>query len=122
MPVQYAFRGDVLELRAIGRYAADEVAQAFRLALADAARPTLRGLLYDVRESQVVGKRSTSEVRDAVAFFSSLRNEVGQRAALLAGSDVGYGVMRMVAAWAEGCDIDAEVFRDRDEALAWLSR
>jgi hypothetical protein len=98
------------------------VAEAFRLALADPTRPTLRGLLYDVRDSQVIGSRTTTDVRQAVAFFSSLANEVGQRTALLAGSDVGYGVMRMVAGWAEGCAIDAEVFRDPDEALAWVSR
>lgn len=122
MPVLFAFRGEVLELRAIGSYAPEEVATAFRLALADPGRPTFRALLYDVRESEVVGTRGTAEVREAVAFFSSLGDAVGRRAALLGTTDVGYGVMRMVAAWAEGCGIDAAVFRDPDEAFAWASR
>lgn len=123
MPVLYAFRGDVLELRAIGSYALAEVTGTFRLALADPARPTLRALLCDVRESQVVGTRTTPEVRDTAVAFSGLSHEVGQRIALLASSDVGYGVMRMLAAWAEACgSIDIAVFRDADEAFAWASR
>jgi len=122
MPVLYAFRGEVLELRAIGSYAPTEVATAFHLALADPARPRLRALLYDVRESLEVRTRSTPDVRAAVAFFSTLAKEVGQRAALLVSTDVAYGVMRMVAGWAEGSGIDVEVFRDPDEAYAWASR
>ena len=122
MPVTFAFRGEVLVLQAVGRYAPDEMARAFREALADPARPVLRALLYDVRESQEVGTRSTPDVREAVAFFSALADKVGRRAALLATSDVGYGVMRMVAGWAEGSGIDVEVFRDPDEAFAWASR
>ena len=123
MPVSYAFRGDVLELRASGLYPPNEVAEAFRRAFADPDRPTpLRALLYDVRESSVVGGRSTPEVRQAVAFFESLGHQVGQRVALLATTDVAYGVMRMVAAWAEARNIDAAAFRDADEAFAWASR
>ena len=122
MPVSYAFRGDVLELRASGTYAPDEVAQAFSRALSDPERPVLRALLYDVRDSSVVGGRSTPDVRKAVTFFESLGHQVGQRVALLATTDVAYGVMRMVAAWAEGRNIDASVFRDADEAFAWASR
>lgn len=122
MPVTYAFRGSVLEIRAVGTYAADEVGHAFRAALEDPTRPVLRALLYDVRESAVVGTRSTPEVREAVAFFHGLGQQVGQRVALLATTDVAYGVMRMVAGWADGQDIDAAVFRDPDEAFAWASR
>lgn len=122
MPVLYAFRGEVLELRAIGTYALTEVATAFRLALADPGRPVLRALLYDVRESQVVGSRTTIEIRDAAIFFSSLGHEVGQRVALLASTDLSYGVMRMLAAWAEDSGIDVDVFRDSDEAFRWASR
>lgn len=122
MPVQYAFRGQVLEIRAIGTYAPDEVTHAIRDALADPARPALRALLYDVRESNVIGMRTTPDVRQAIAFIETLADQVGRRAALLAGTDVGYGVMRMAAAWAEGCHIDVAVFRDPDEAFAWASR
>jgi len=122
MPVTYAFRGQVLEIRAVGSYPADEVGRAFRMALEDPARPVIRALLYDVRESAVVAGRSTPEVREAVAFFHSLSQQVGQRVALLATTDVAYGVMRMVAGWAEGQDIDVAVFRDPDEAFGWASR
>ena len=122
MPVTYAFRDDVLEVQASGSYAPVEVEQAIRLALVDPARPALRALLYDVRASNEIGSRTTPEVRQAVAFFESLSHEVGRRIALLAATDVGYGVMRMVAAWAEARNLDAAVFRDADEAFAWASR
>jgi hypothetical protein len=122
MPVTYAFRAQVLEVRAIGDYAVSEVEAAFRLALAEPARPTLCALLYDVRESTGVGSRTTADVREAVEFFDELGHQVGRRIALLAATDVGYGVMRMVAGWAEGCGFDVGVFRDPDEAFAWASR
>lgn len=122
MPVTYAFRGEVLEIRAAGTYAASEVERAFQAALDDPTKPVLRALLYDARESAVVGTRTTPEVREAVAFFHGLARQVGQRLALVATTDVAYGVMRMVAGLADGQDIDAAVFRDPDEAIAWASR
>ena len=121
MPVTYAFVGDVLEIRAAGTYATDAVTHVFRAALADPARPALRALLYDARDSAVVGGRTTPEVRRAVAFFNDLTPHVG-RLALLVTSDVAYGVMRMVAGWAEGAGIEAAVFRDHATALAWAAR
>lgn len=70
----------------------------------------------------MVATRTTPEVRQAVAFFDSVSDQVGRRVVLLASTDVGYGVMRMMAGWAEGCGIDVAVFRDADEAMAWASR
>lgn len=122
MPVTYAFAGDVLEIRATGVYPVDDVARAFTTAIADPKRPTLRGLLYDARDSEVIARRSTNDVQGAIDFFRGLGPQIGMRLALLASSDAVYGVMRMVAGWAEGAKITAAVFRDRDEALAWASR
>lgn len=122
MAVTYAFVGEVLEVRASGAYHPGDVERAFRDALADPARPTLRALLYDVRDSAVVEQRTTPDVRDAVAFFKGLGPHVGQRIALLVSTDVAFGIMRMVAAWADGAGIEAEVFRDARAALAWANR
>jgi len=122
VPVTYSFREHVLEVQAVGNYAPVEVEQAFRAALADPNRPMLRAALYDVRASNEIAARTTPEVREAVAFFESLSEKVGRRVALLATSDVGYGVMRMVAAWAEARNLEAAVFRDANEAFAWASR
>ncbi|HEX8848949.1 MAG TPA: hypothetical protein VF761_05420 [Gemmatimonadaceae bacterium] len=122
MPVTYEFVGDVLVISASGVYPADDVTRAFGRALADPARPVIRALLYDVRDSEVVGTRSTPEVRAAVAFFRDLGPRVGNRVALLATADVGYGVMRMVAGWADAAGIEAAVFRNHGDAIAWASR
>jgi hypothetical protein len=122
MPVTYAFRGEVLEVRAVGTYTLLAVKEAFRRALTEPGRPSLRARLYDVGDSAVVGSRTTPEVRDVVAYFDRLGDQFGRRVALLAATDVGYGVMRMVAGWAEGCGFDVGVFRDPDEAITWASR
>ena len=122
MPVTYRFAGDVLDISAVGSYEPDEVTRAFRDAIADADRPPLRALLYDVRESAVIATRSTPDVQAAITFFQSLGPYIGGRVALLAAADAGYGVMRMVSGWAEAAGLEAQVFRDRDAALDWASR
>lgn len=122
MPVTYEYVGEVLEVRASGTYAAPDVQKVFGAAIADPNRPALRALMYDARESAVIASRSTNDVRQAVAFFRELGPHIGMRLALLATSDAVYGVMRMVVGWAEAADIDAVVFRDRAEALAWAAR
>lgn len=122
MPVTYSFAGEVLEISAVGAYPTGEVARVFRDAIADPNRPPLRALLYDVRESTVIGSRSTPDVQAAITFFQSLAPYIGRRVALLATSDAAYGVMRMVAGWAAAAAVDAQVFRDRDDALEWASR
>lgn len=120
MPVTYEFAGDVLEIRATGVYPADAVTRIFATAIADPARPALRGLLYDARESEVIASRSTLDVRQAVEFFRALGPHIGMRMALVATTDAVYGLMRMIVGWAEAADIEASVFRDRDLALIWL--
>ena len=121
MPVVYEFIGDVLEVRASGTYPAGEVERVFGAAIADPTRPALRALLYDARESAVIATRSTQDVQQAVDFFRRLGPHIGKRLALLAATDAVYGVMRMVAGWAAAADIEAVVFRDRAEALAWAA-
>ncbi|MFL5562696.1 MAG: hypothetical protein ACJ79K_14595 [Gemmatimonadaceae bacterium] len=122
MPVPYAFVGNILEIRVTGNYMPRDVEAAFRQAFADPARPTLRALLYDARDSAVIGERTTPDVREAIRFFEGLREHIGQRVALLASTDVAYGVMRMVAGWAAAAGLEAEVFREPAEALDWAER
>ena len=122
MPVTYEFVAEILVIRASGTYPAGDVALTFGKALADPVRPAIRGFLYDARRSEVVVKRSTPDVRAAVAYFREIGPKVGNRMALLAANDAGYGVMRMVAGWADSAGIDTAVFRNEADALAWASR
>lgn len=122
MPVTYEFVGDVLEVRASGTYPAGEVERVFHAAITDPTRPALRALLYDARDSGVITSRSTPDVQQAVEFLRQLGPHIGRRLALLAATDATYGIMRMVAGWAAAADIDAVVFRDRSEAVAWATR
>ena len=122
MPVTYSFAGDVLEIAAVGEYPTDEVTRAFRDAISDPNRPAIRALLYDGRESAMLGSRSTPDVQAAISFFQSLAPYIGGRVALVASSDAAYGVMRMAAGWAAAAGVEAEVFRDRTPALEWARR
>ncbi|MGH0038509.1 MAG: hypothetical protein ACQGVK_26030 [Myxococcota bacterium] len=69
----------------------------------------------------------TAVVGDEV--FPSLLREVAQnmrgesrisRMAVLVGRELHYGLARMFQAYASDSPTDIHVFRDRDEALAWL--
>lgn len=122
MPVTYRFAGEVLEISAVGVYATSDVARVFEDAIADPGRPSLRALLYDVRDSSVIGSRTTPDVQAAISFFQGLAPHIGRRVALLASTDAAYGVMRMVAGWAAAAAVEAEVFRDRAAALEWAGR
>jgi hypothetical protein len=58
-----------------------------------------------------------------IHFLAGNRSEVhvaGARRALVAPMDVGFGLSRMFQGMAD-LDGDVRVFRDRDEALAWLN-
>ncbi|HEX8849616.1 MAG TPA: hypothetical protein VF761_08800 [Gemmatimonadaceae bacterium] len=123
MPIVYEFVGDLLIGRAIGTYPLSDVDSALTAAISDPKRPReLRGALLDVRASEVVGKRTTPELRGTALLIAALSQSFGRRVALLTGSDLQYGVMRMISAWAEGSGIDVAVFREQAEAFAWVSR
>jgi hypothetical protein len=42
------------------------------------------------------------------------------RCAVLAGSDVVFGLLRVYEAFSDGAPVTVRVFRDRNRALAWL--
>jgi hypothetical protein len=66
--------------------------------------------LPDVREVRSAAERVTAEA-------SSLRFG---RLAVVVASEALFGMLRMFHALAESAFSDAQVFRDRDDALAWL--
>ncbi|NUO64254.1 MAG: hypothetical protein HOQ30_13350 [Gemmatimonadaceae bacterium] len=122
MPIVFEFVGDILHLRAIGAYPLAELEATLHAALALPDRPRLRGALFDVRESAVVGTRTTPQVRATAEVVASVAHQFDARVALLATSDLAYGVMRMLAAWADSTMLDVAVFRDEVEARSWVSR
>ncbi|MDB4898208.1 MAG: hypothetical protein JWN53_16 [Gemmatimonadetes bacterium] len=84
------------------------------------ARPA-PGFLIDVSESAAIRRRSAAEVCDTFRFIGSNRQLFGGRLALVATSDLGFGLMRMGLARAFEYGLDGQAFRDYDKAMAWLS-
>jgi hypothetical protein len=79
------------------------------------------GLLFDLTHSGALGDRPTDEVRAMAYFIASKSDGFGARVAMVTGSDVAYGLMRLGAVVAESQGVTARVFRDSGDALAWLT-
>ena len=122
MPVVYAFANGILRLTLSGASSHGDIAAAINAALNDAARPPLRGLLLDARGSTTASKRTSAQIRSIANELARNASDFGGRLALLASSDVVYGLMRMGEVWFQaGGEVFSRVFRDEGEAVAWLS-
>ncbi len=74
---------------------------------------------HDMRLADV--KVSGAVVRDAAKVDSPpCRPGAIRKGAILVSSDVGFGMMRMLAAFRDRPGLDLDVFRDLEEAKAWL--
>jgi hypothetical protein len=65
---------------------------------------------------------STSDLKALAAEqqATQLETDVPGRYAILVTSDVAFGIARMYGAFVEDGLLDLRVFRDADEAMAWL--
>ena len=98
MPVSYEFDGSILALRMKGAYDPADIRRAVADALVEAAGREMTGLLFDVRGSVVLTRRSANQVRAMAAFLAHVAPSFGNRIALVASDDVGFGLMRLGAA------------------------
>jgi len=74
---------------------------------------------HDMRQADV--KVSGTVIRDAAKVESPPSNpDTVRKAAILVSSDVGFGMMRMLATFRDRPGLDLNVFRDLEEAKAWL--
>ena len=121
MPVTYEFDGSTIALRMIGDYAPSEVRTALLAAL-DAASGEITGLLFDIRESRAIARRTASDVRAMGHFLADHAHRFGRRLALLVDSDAAFGLMRLGSVGVEQQGVDSRVFRDAAEAATWLRR
>lgn len=122
MPVSYEFDDHVLALRMVGSYEPADIRRAVVEALKEAPGHALKGLLFDVRASDVLTRRSANEIRAMAAFLAHVAPSFGNRIALVAGNDVGFGLMRLGAVDLESAGVTPYAFRDLTAALAWLRR
>lgn len=120
MPVTYSIRSNLLRIVAAGEYEWGEVPRAFLAALNDPACPDPVALLLDVRESSSIAKRSMDEIRAAGEFLGPYAARIGGKCAVLAGTELQFGLGRMGSVYSEGVGVKAGIFRDDRSALEWL--
>lgn len=119
MPVTYELDGSTIALRMIGDYEPSDVRAALLAAL-DAAGGVVTGLLFDIRASRAIPRRTASDVRAMGQFLGDHAQRFGRRLALLVDSDAAFGLMRLGSVGLEQQGVDSCVFRDAAEAERWL--
>ena len=118
MPLTFDFEDGVGVFRSSGEVQYEEAMQVYQGGLdALVARDDAVSLvLFDLLESGE--NRSQAELR---AIVDAARRTLGDaRMALVAKSGLLYGLSRMFSAFAEQAGFAVEVFKRREEALAWL--
>ena len=73
-----------------------------------------------VRRSESLATAPAAEIRRVSEFLGPHAERIGGRCALVASSDVHFGLCQMGAVHCEGVGITARVFRTTEEALVWL--
>ncbi len=73
--------------------------------------------LWDLQQCEL--QVTTQELRD-IAAIGNTRDRPSSRVAILAGQDLTYGLARIVTALRESGALMVEVFRQEEDALAWL--
>ena len=120
MAVGYVIREGVLTLELAGRYEPRDVVAQFLAAIDDPSCPRPVALLVDVSRSESLATRPAEEIRRVAEFLGPYAERIGGRVAVVAPSDVHFGLSRMGAVHSERVGVDAQVFRTTDEALRWL--
>jgi len=119
MPVSYVLNGSLLRLDLEGQYEPRDIIEQFLAGLADPECPRKIALLLDTTRSESLETRSPSEIRGVAEFLEPYVKRIG-RCAVVAQSDVHFGMGRMGTAYSENVGVVARVFREPEEALAWL--
>jgi hypothetical protein len=120
MSVTYSFDQDVLAITAEGIYQPKEVVRAFLDGLADPACPPHVHLLFDVSQSKSLATRPAEDIRMVAEFLGPYADRVRGRCAVVAPSDVKFGLSQIGAVTSLAVGIDTRVFRDAESARAWL--
>ena len=120
MAIEHRREGNVAVVTARGRYSMAELRTSIDDALDAFGDDVSAGLLFDLTGSESLGDRSAEDLRAMAIFLASRGSRFSSRLAMVAVTDVAYGLMRMGAVTAESQGIAAHVFRDYGSARRWL--
>ena len=122
MPVTYSIDGDLVRLNLEGQYQPSDVIKQFEAALADPRCPEEFSFLIDASKSESLDKRSPADIRGVAEYLGPYRRRVRGRCAVVAVSDLHFGLSRMGSVYSEGVGVESQVFRTVPEAMEWLNR
>jgi hypothetical protein len=120
MPVTWAFDDRIVVMKMVGRYGTGDLKDAILAALDDPACPSAPVLMFDLRASESVQRRTAEEIRDIAQFLAARASRFGRRLAMVTAGAAQFGLMRMGSVIAEQGGLPGEVFRGYDEAKTWL--
>jgi hypothetical protein len=118
--IEHRREGNVAVVTARGRYSMAELRTSIDEALDAFGDEVSAGLLFDLTGSESLGDRTAEDLRAMAIFLASRGPRFSSRLAMVAVTDVAYGLMRMGAVTAESQGIAAHVFRDHGSARRWL--
>lgn len=112
MAVEYSIRDGILTMDLSGTYESRDIVRAFLEAMNDAACPSPVALLIDVSRSGSFATRRSDEFRMVAEFIGPYADRIGGRCAVIAPSDVLFGLSQMACAQPRGRDRRARLSRD----------
>ena len=120
MPVFTRMRDGVLVVTVDGDYTPGELSRAGERGLASDEIPSPVAVLLDMSGAARLESKSPDDLRLTGEFFGE-RQEVMTRVAVLTPSDIAYGLLDSGGAFAASTGIPSRPFRDRAQAIEWLS-
>ncbi len=122
MPVEYRIDVDtgLIETRCFGEMTFEEVLEHFQEVGSEERLPERMDVLLDL--SAVTNVPDSGQLRDVVDGLELLERRVlWGRCAMVVSDDLMYGMFRMFEAFTDQLFRSSYVFRDREEARAWLA-
>jgi hypothetical protein len=119
MPVFSRLKEGVLVITVDGDYTSNEIGRVGRAGLEDPDRPNPGPVLIDMSGAAGLHKRSYEHIVEVTRSFQPTAVSL-TRVALLAPSDLAFGLMSQVGGHAKAMGIDARAFRAREDAMVWL--
>ena len=120
MPVFTRMRDGVLVVTVDGDYTPGELSRAGERGLASDEVPSPVAVLLDMSGAAGLEAKSPDDIRLMGEFFGE-RQEVITRVAVLTPSDTAFDLLDSGGAFAASTGIPGRPFRDRAQAIAWLS-
>jgi hypothetical protein len=122
MPIEHDFDPDrrILSVRMFGVVGDEDVLQLAKEITGDAVEDPVHDELIDLREVDAPIATTETLRRVAEMFRGSERQPESVKIAFVATSDAAYGIARMYQAFRSDSAASMRVFRELEEARAWL--